>query len=177
MTDQVFFDEGSSICPSNNEMWDVVTRRVLAKLSKFKDFAAKKTYQSKKSPPKKTSEGTSATVAVEKAAQRSREEKEMYDLYVGFVKRDKELYQLLVDIYQMKCIVLKCLGETHDLPPAPKYRPFPQLNSQLLQCRRQSQRHSEAWTPVSPIMEENIENCDRNEEKKGRSVSFNTPIE
>lgn len=57
-----------------------------------------------------------------------REEKETYDLYQILMARDKELYRLRLDIYEMTRALLENFGEERLIPPKPKYIPPPEVN-------------------------------------------------
>ena len=58
--------------------------------------------------------------------QKYREEHETFQLYQILLARDKELHQLLLDIYEMKCIALTYLGDA--FPPRPLYKALPATN-------------------------------------------------
>ena len=45
----------------------------------------------------------------------AKEEEEAYQMYLGFLERDKELHQLLIEIHEMKCHFLVCMGEGGNL--------------------------------------------------------------
>ena len=57
-------------------------------------------------------------------------DKQTYNLYQGLIARDKELYSLELDVYDLKCAVLKLIDGDAPLPPKPKYTPLPELDIQ-----------------------------------------------
>ena len=110
--------------------------------------------------------------------QKVKEEKETYDLYQLFIDRDKQLYQLLLDIHHIKCVALTYLGEGGNLPTKPKHKAFPAMDikpprsiSNTLSPR--SSTVSNYGNMIAGMEKKNFKPEDRYENKENNRLSVN----
>ena len=157
------------VCVSEDELWDAVIRRVTTKLTFLKDFMMKKLYSKQAVKIIKAVQRAEALrVQRKKLLSEAKEEREAYQMYLGFLQRDKELHRLLLEIHQMKCHLLVCMGE-RELPPPPEYHPFPDI--QIKQPRTSVELQSLFKVELNEITEE-TDSAD-----EGSSSSFDSQEE
>ena len=113
---------------TDEELWDKAVRNILLRFDSLFDFLKDKF---------KLNQKGSGGGSLQKASsvgnlllQRNYQEQlQTYELYQGLLKRDKELYELECEVHEIKCALLRYLGE--NIPPAPQYKPLPHVDIQL----------------------------------------------
>lgn len=106
---------------TEKEHWDRTIRIVLTKFTKLNDFLRQKFDLGGQKANKVPDQN-------ELAQQKFREEQETFQLYQILLARDKELHQLVLDIHEMKAMILTYFGEGHSIPPRPMYKALPYTN-------------------------------------------------
>lgn len=101
------------------EYWLRTVRIVATRLNELADFVHNKILKQ-----------NAESMNVEKQLKDKYEkDKQIYNLYQGLIARDKDLHTLQLDVYELKCTVLKVInGENAPLPSRPKYKPLPDLD-------------------------------------------------
>ena len=99
-------------------------RAVLARLNRCKEFILDRFLNNK-------SQTTTTNNIQQQMQQKYRDEMEIYDLYQGLLSRDKILYDLRLDIYELKCAFIQFVDGKQPIPSKPKYYPLPKLDIHL----------------------------------------------
>lgn len=121
---------------TDEEMWDKVVRTVLLRFEQLNDYVKEKFNLGGAATRSKV---VDHTVMQKKL----REVQDTYNVYQGLLGRDKEIYELMCDIHDLKCAALMYLGEGKSLPPKPRYVPPP-----VLDIRPPSQELIDGANPV-----------------------------
>ena len=97
-------------------------RTILAKLDASKDVIIRRlTRRNKLKKSSQTIVQQQQHQRQQEQLQRQREEREMIQ---RLIMRNKVLYEIRLDIYEMKCAALKMMGETNLIPKKPKFLPL-----------------------------------------------------
>lgn len=99
---------------TEEELWENVIRAIGRRFERFMDVIT----GADKKPPKKPT-------ITEELLEKYKEEEQEYRLYQGAVERDKEIYSLMTDIYELKCGAMKLFDPDCSMPDKPKHKPLP----------------------------------------------------
>lgn len=106
---------------TDEELWDKVIRTIILRFDQLTDAIK---------PPtkKKTSD---AELEYIKKLKKYAQEKEEFDIYHTLLNRDKEIFQMRLDIYDLKRSLLEHFGQTQLLGDRPRYIPPPKVNVKM----------------------------------------------
>jgi len=106
---------------TDEELWDKVIRTILMRFDKLTDAI--------KPPTKKAT--PDAEVEYMKKLKKYAQEKEEFEIYHTLLNRDKEIFQMRLDIYDLKRSLLEHFGQTQLLGDRPRYIPPPKVNVKM----------------------------------------------
>jgi len=107
---------------TEEELWDKTIRNILGRFDLLGDFLKEKFNIGAAS-----GSGAAKNAPLENISRKHhREQQETYDLYQKLLTRDRELFKITCDVYELKCALLTYFGD--QLPPPPKYIPPPTLD-------------------------------------------------
>ena len=106
---------------TDEELWDKVIRTIILRFDQLMDAI--------KPPAKKTMPDAEAEYM--KKLKKYAQEKEEYEIYHTLLNRDKEIFQMRLDIYDLKRSLLEHFGQTQLLGDRPRYIPPPTVNVKM----------------------------------------------
>lgn len=103
-------------------MWDKVIRSVTTRFNEFDDNVIK---------PKSSGKVGETEAEYNLKLRKYAEEKEKYEVYQTLLARDKELFQMRLDIFEMKRMFLEHYNQPQLVGQRPKYAPPPKVNIKM----------------------------------------------
>lgn len=106
---------------TEEELWSKVIRSVVTRFNELDDAIK----------PECTSKASEYEAEYQQQIRKYAEDKENYDVYQTLMHRDKELYQIRLDIFELKRMFLEHYGRPELIGPRPTYIKPPKVNLQM----------------------------------------------